>query len=445
MVRRLTCSRSDQANTQVAVDRNHTEVLKTLDDLRQRLDASNELLRQLQADRVGKPANADNSVAGEAPTVDQDAIESLQSSIKIGEDLHERYTSEWTPDDRSLRFNRGLASEEGREFSTEAAASEPQDSERVSPESSEESASVQSGDTLTDEKDDKNEHEPQFDSYPLEVLDRYIEAAIDYASTSKDQQHFNQAESNFQSAIKYSEDRERQHGVPFTNRIWLEEEVAQMYQKQGKFADAVARLHRLLSEANDDWTKARQNHLLASVYFERHESPHQQGLNLSSEDIEKAEGHAQTAFSKQFELLKTRPANSVSEEEAERYIECTELLVKILETRGKTVEANVMKTTISEGTPSLASDSIRRVSTLRGESENALVGDRHQLLITALKPVMLNRLRAFFREEISTSRSVATRASSHSFMLSDPATKPLSTSCSTPRLVPMLMPSTREA
>jgi ankyrin repeat protein len=303
---------------------------------------------------------------------DSGAVESLAECLRMAEDSHERYTSEYAPDARSELYHRDVMLE--RHNDSPLALATP---------ASEESGAIPlSQSSLSETRVAEDEDEAE-DTWPLPVLSRYIEGAHERASKERDQGHFNQAEINLQSAIRYSEMRERHYKVPFTDRVRLQEEVAQLYQKQGKFGEAVAKVHQLLRESPNELGQARQHQLLAAIYFDRHQGRNGPALSHSTDDAANAEKYAQKAFNTRFALLETSdPPN----EDVERHYSCTALLVRILETRDKTVEANELTKLLTESS-STASESMRRISSVRPPTtvDSIKEEDKQQLLINAIK------------------------------------------------------------
>ncbi len=266
--------------------------------LKEQLNSGNRLLytllrehRKVSTSKLsGSPDDVDQALA-EEDDADTGAIATLTDSLHIGEELHERYTSEYAPDDRSIRFHRGLLSEHGRD-SPMVVATPTESSESVPP--------IGALASLTDltETDYFGEDEDESDVWPVEVLDRYIIASHERADRELEQGHYNQAEENLQSAIKYSEMRQRHYDIKFEDRIKFNEEVAVLYQKQHKWGEAVSKMHQLLRDSSDEFVQARQNQILASIYYDRHINKSGPALSNATGDIENAERHARKAFSK---------------------------------------------------------------------------------------------------------------------------------------------------
>ena len=367
-------------NTDAAIGSNHQELLQTLAELGEQLGSGNKLLNHLLEQRklflkqrALTPQEVSDSAIGDVAD-DSGAIEGLAASLQVGEGMHERYTSEYIPDDRSIRFNRVVASEQER--NSPLAPATPISDSAPTP-----FAGNHGSFPNIPQVDDPEENgDDDEDLWPLEILNAHIKAYDERASKEREQGHFKQAEINLQSAIRYCEVRERHYEVPFHDRVGLQEEVALLYQKQGKWAEAVAKVHQLLRESPDELAQARQNELLASIYFDRYQSRSGPALSNLTNDIDKAEQHAKRAFKKRYALLNN--ANS-SSEESEKQDSCTVLLVRILETNDKTVEANELTKLLSDNS-SISSESARRSSRARRQSDFSVVEDKHQLLISAI-------------------------------------------------------------
>ena len=374
---------SDHAHTHQTIGLNHQELLLTLSQLREQLNSGNKLLnhllleqRKLSVTQQSVSPQDVNETAIEEVDPDSGALESLVDCLHNAEEVHERYTSEYAPDDRSIRFHNAVVSEQDRSSPLALATPVSEDSSAIPFfEHSRSYSNVSQTDVVDDNDDD------DADVWPLEILNMHIDAYHERAHREREQGHFNQAEVNLQSAVRYSEMRERHYGIPFNDRVRLQEEVAMLYQKQAKWGEAVAKLHQLLRESPDEHSQARQNQLLASTYYDRHQNRSGPALSNLTEDIENAERHAKKAFKKRYTLLK---ADNTPSEEAGRHNSCTALLVRILETRDKTVEANELTKLMSDSS-SIASDSMRRISTAGQRSDFILVEDKHELLINAIK------------------------------------------------------------
>jgi hypothetical protein len=317
--------------------------------------------------------------------IEDDALSSLSECLRAAEDVYERYTSEHIPDDRSERERMGVVAPS--QPLSPLAAGTPTEPGTPPPEMTGLNAS-----TPTTESMPLIPVEQEAQRLPLRILNRYISDYTERAGIETEKEHYNQAETCLDRAARYSEAREKQHGLVFDNKVRLAEDLAFVYMKQSKWAEAVGKLHELLREAvaaesdhASAMCNARQNQLLATVYLDRWQNSASNALRSNADDLEMADKHAHAAFSKRDELVETNSV-AISDEEKEAHHENMQLLVNILEAQGKTVEANVWREMLAEGS-STASESVRRASTLtsRPPPEAEAVGDRHDALITAIK------------------------------------------------------------
>ncbi|KAK0286102.1 hypothetical protein LTR91_002671 [Friedmanniomyces endolithicus] len=374
----------DQAQTHTTIGANQAELLQTLNALGNQVEEGNKLLNTMlsKSRRASSHTTPAMELAGTVnQSEDDSAVSSLSDCLRTAEDIYERYTSEHDPDAQSIRLqDRMLAP--SRPLSRldigtpESGPATPvSETARASPAPSimpaESSSHIESH------------------ALPLRILNRYIADYRERARTEIEKSHFNQAETCLDSAARYSEAREQQYGVPFDDKVQIGEELASVYQQQARWAEAVSKLHELMrenSQGDDDiaiLASARQNQLLASVYFDRHVHNASSGLYGGSDDLEVAEKHAHTAFARRDSFLEKSEA--APEDEKERHQLCMYLLVNILEARGKTVEANVWREMLQDG--SSTTNSLRRASTLasRAPADFEVIEDRHEALMAAIR------------------------------------------------------------
>ncbi|KAK4635678.1 Putative ankyrin repeat protein [Fulvia fulva] len=386
----------DQTKSKSALDDNHETVLEAISKLGTQLEEGNKLLSKLLAaqDNVASQQPPPSRVPAAASTLpNNDAIASLEDTLRGAEGVHEHFTSEYTADARSERIKRDDAEQNGLPLNgiTPSIPVITTSSDAFSVSSDPASSNQEEAtDPILDEDNEDDE-----EVWPLEILDRHISAYIDRSVKDRDAGNLNQAEVNLKHAISSSETRESRYGVLFVERIQLQEDMASLYQHQKKWAEAVKTVHHLLRERSSSdasgnsqaagsvgLVEARQHQHLASIYYERHYSESTGGLSLTTEDIEKAESHARKAFNKQWKVFKGRDK---SPDEAAQHNACITILVRILETRDKTVEANEMRKLLIKGS-SMASDSLRRISTTHAPVQReCTAADKHDTLIEAIK------------------------------------------------------------
>ena len=115
-----------------------------------------------------------------------------------------------------------------------------------------------------------------------------------------------------------------------------------------------------LRDSTDELVVARQNQILASIYYDRHLNRSGPALSNVTDDIENAERHAKRAFNKRFKLSEN---DSLSNEELEKHILCIQLLIRILETLDKIPEADVLKDLLPSDGISIDTGRLTRKST----------------------------------------------------------------------------------
>jgi hypothetical protein len=248
------CHRSDQAHTHRTIALNHDALVETLDNFHLKLEQ-----RMLNAGVA--VAGTDQAVDDSLNDVDPQAIESLADCMRMAEDLHEVYTTEYAPDARSELFHRDAIRDEQSDT-----GSPPPGTYTPRIKWPHETAILPfpATDTVEDTGGRKR-------TWPLPYLNDWIESARMQAMTEQKQGHYNTAEKHLYSTIKYSEMRQKHYDVPFTDAVQLQEQVAQLYQQQGKYGEALAHIHGLLREESEESAQARQHQILAAIYLEKYQ------------------------------------------------------------------------------------------------------------------------------------------------------------------------------
>ena len=356
------------------------------------VEEGNKIQKQMieRALKDGKQPSANHGV------LDHDAIASLSQCLRDAEDIKEHYTSEYFPDNGSQRMKRAVAEQDtGSPFAIStppAAIATPPTNEGLFPPIAGPSQNAATTGIPTDEDDEGSDD----NIWPLDMLNTHIQAYQDQASEKRMAEQWNGAESNLYQAIRNAETRELHYGVPFVDRVRLQEEMAFLLQKQRKWSASISTVHQLLRERSSSvvstgslapeqagLAQARQHHLLASIYYDRFLSDAAASPAQSADDIERAESHAMKAFNR---LWNTLDSSTRSESEIEQQNECIEQFARILETRDKTVEASGLRKKLAEQTgSSAASDSMRRVSTHTRPQVDFDVIDKHDIVVDAIK------------------------------------------------------------
>ncbi len=182
------------------------------------------------------------------------------------------------------------------------------------------------------------------DSIPGEVLSMLIDGFREQAQKDLDAGNARRAEAHLIEAIEHAEEREARHGVPFKDRVELQEKLAVVYQNQKKWAEARKILLGLLQRdgesepefaAEKTLQHSRQYLLLATIHHDMYlahpgnEDPQQ------APDLRYAERFATRAFSKMFKLRGT-----TSDRPDSGFLEAVRMLIQIHEAQGRTVLAD---------------------------------------------------------------------------------------------------------
>ena len=358
-----------------------------------------ELLYQLRDSQGQTVGTAPQESKNEREEIEEDeedrksSIESLEECIREAQDVHERYTSEHFPDDRSEKLGHVLSDGESVFHSVDyllpRSVLDSSQSDRI------DTPSTYEGDPLISVEEEYNDDETKDDVWPLELLDKYIDEYHQRAEKECEAERFHQAEVSLSSVIKYSEQREMHYGPTFDDRVQIEEKMALIYQKQNKWGDAVAKLRRLLGERSsltedDAISTARQNQLLASIFYERYLVHPDSSLSGMVDDIEYAERYARRALKLRWDRVQ-RSVNPT--EDTEKRNECIQLLIQILETRNKQVEA----TTLNKCLP----ESLRRPMTAQvDQNGDASLTDARDIFIEAVKNSNTDQIQTMLDDKI---------------------------------------------
>lgn len=406
-----------QTRTGSAIANNHNELLQAIERLGAEVEEGNRIQKQmLRRHQEWALDNDQQPSAADPGTFNQDAYDSLSECIRSAEDIHEHYTSEYLPDDRSERIKRVVAEQES--VSPFAIATPPV--ALATPSTGQVSVPIGGGPsssgivTTSDPVDEDDGLEDDEDVWPLDMLNTHIRAYTEQAVEKRDSGQFNQAEFNLHRAIRNSETRESHYGVPFTERAEMQEEMAFLYQKQRKWSEAVSTVHQLLRERSAStvssdgsidsrqqpgFAQARQHYLLASIYYDRYMANAGMPQSQTADDIERAESHAMRAFNKQWKAMDATSQNGL---ESEQQRECIELFARILETRDKTVEASGLRKLLSEpSSSSVASDSLRRISTHTRPNVDYEVVDKHEILVDAIQSGDADRIHSMLATDVN--------------------------------------------
>lgn len=226
----------DQTKTGAAIENNHNELLQAIERLGAQVEEGNRIQKQMirRHHEWAMKKTQQTSVAESDPP-NEDALDQLSQCLRSAEDIHEHYSSEYFPDDRSERIKRVDAEQTSASpfaISTPPEAIATPSTGQVSlPVSANFPAHGLVAGSLEDVEDDE-EGDDEESVWPLDMLNTHIKAYAEQAAEKRDAEQFNQAEFNLHRAIRDSETRESHYGVPFAERAQMHEEMAFLFQKQ---------------------------------------------------------------------------------------------------------------------------------------------------------------------------------------------------------------------
>lgn len=256
---------------------------------------------------------------------------------------------------------------------------------------------------------------------PLTVLNRDIEGYYELYQQELSREHFGQAERNLNEAIRSCELREQYHNVPFESKLQMHEQLARISLKLQKWSEAVSKTRQLIGDletrhqnqtddalpAAGDTDQARLYQLLATIYYDRYLSDAGDQLSPVTKDIEHANEYAEYAFLIRHEDMNRRSFQATHGEK-EVYNDCIQLLVRILDSRVRTVNAESYRRELldsdAEGYTRRFSESpsLHPVRTSRGsvDSEPVVIESKFEQIINAIKTENLHELEDLLHEDV---------------------------------------------
>ncbi|KAI9689794.1 MAG: hypothetical protein M1822_009676 [Bathelium mastoideum] len=329
----------DLDNARSAAHTEHQELKHILFKLEVQLNKNQQPLSvRLQKDRLlSEDAVEDSPANGLSST----ALQFLESCNGIAEDVHERLTASYTPDDHSIYLQNHhvdniIPSPSPTLELFDASASLPLDTETMlSPSALSPVSTFEDYFTISE------------DVWPLSQLDDFRKGYLERATKAIDNKHYRRAEGHLAKAIYYSETRKQHYDVPFVDQLDLLESLAVICQKQKKWGEALKRASQMIDHASsgsdapheEQLMRARSCQLQADIYFERSKENKKSsgGDSGAKDDLDNAEKFGRRAFINWSRI----PSNIISPED-ERHKKCVQLLKQILESNGKVVEASVL-------------------------------------------------------------------------------------------------------
>jgi ankyrin repeat protein len=337
----LTASSFGQAETQSQLSENHDAILVRLARLDRAIKRANDRLHTLSAEPphglqvVDLGGAVKSKVTEFDDTESRSGVETLKECISMAETVRDTFESAYDPDGKSLmRFSDDSGSE--------ASDDELYDQDELG---DIKAGGVRKSNDIHIGPDELIGHpNPAHDeSTPLEVLSLLIDDLKEHAQKDLEAGNPKRAEVNLIEAIQHAEEREHRYGIKFRERVEVQENLAFVYQKQKKWAEARKILHGLLqedggSEAEPAGEKevqhSRQYHLLATIHFEMYQAHPSHDNPQEAADLRFAETFAKLAVNKKYKLRGT-----MSDRQDSSLLDSVQTLIKILEAQGRTALA----------------------------------------------------------------------------------------------------------
>lgn len=367
---------------------NHDQILARLARLDQAIKRANSRLLTVSRERPDETQAVDSAgaVASKVGELDDasgcSGVQTLRDSISIAETVRNNFESAYDPDGKSLMrfsvdFDRGAPDDyQGNAMS---------DLDETQPEE------VSGG---NDDRFDTDEffglsEADRDDSRPGEVLSMLIDDLREHAQKDLEAGNPKRAEVHLIEAIEHAEERQAKRGIPFKDRVELQETLAVVYQNQKKWAEARKILHGLLQQdgkpgrwyaAEKALQRSRQYLLLATIHHDMYLAHPGKEDPQQSADLRSAERYATLAFSKRFKLRGT-----TNDPQDSGFLEAVRMLIQIHEAQGRTVLADSYRRQfMTSNTPAdpLPNELLRSLSLNTSDFD---VVDIDDLLVSAIK------------------------------------------------------------
>ena len=249
---------------------------------------------QLSRGRTSIESNVDTTLNNHDPELDLAGIRTLRQTLHVAESVHSEYST-WEPDAESIQRVRLLDSESDQELSDDETSRRPST-------------------TIVNESPHPDVPGLSLKT-PLPMLTSLIETFQMKAEKEFKEGNFKRAETSQIEAIIHLEEREASHGIPFDNRVHMQQFLAEIYIKQHNLEQALSIMLELVNSESDPaneedkavlLVQAKQHQLLAEIYHERYLS------NGNTADLQHAEKLARSAFNKITLLAPDDPQSLVS-------------------------------------------------------------------------------------------------------------------------------------
>lgn len=293
--------------TRNQMDMHHDELLARLSRLERAMGRAGShltLLSQRNHSSHAQPSNGctsiesnvDTTLTNHDPELDLTGIRTLRQTLHVAKSVRSEYST-WEPDAESIRRVRHSDSSD---LMFEHDSSSDEDSESDQELSGDEAGRRPSTTTAVNESLHPDVRGLSLKT-PLPMLISLIETFQMKAQKEFKEGNFQRAETNQIEAITHLEEREASYGVPFDNRVHMQQFLAEIYIKQHSLEQALSIMLELANSGSDPTNEedqavllvqAKQHQLLAEIYHKRYLS------NDNTADLQRAEKLARSAFNK---------------------------------------------------------------------------------------------------------------------------------------------------
>ena len=354
-------NRDDKLDASPNGERGQTTLIEALPKLEERLHDNEDLIRSWRQNIATDGNHRGNEVRKDSVHDERpepgNVIDDLESRNNVAVNLYAEYRTKAISSSGQLR--RGFFDSRNDSslisLSSLRFDSQPQPSPR---------------DSIEERSSAARDNELGTDSVPdQEVLDGWIRDYQNAAAREQDAHNYQQAEANLNNVMRWGDTREHHYSVPFTNRLQVYEELATLYQRQGKYGEAISqvgemqrKLSPLSSTNKDQWAEsklvsARHNQLLASIYLDRYKASQSESDSRNSDsgakfdDLESANRHGQAAFKARNQVRKSTGDLGL---DLQQHRECICLIIDVFEAKGDPIGAKSFREKLDESSGSRA-------------------------------------------------------------------------------------------
>jgi len=291
------------------------------------------------------PTAMDFAGTSAEPDVDQLGIKVLERTIKVANTVRSTYGSMSEPDKASLAAMDAVLSSDESDI-----GSDDEELDAVIPKL------LEPNQRTTTTQPDPDDTSPAaiygtigMGRYPSKMLSKEKQKFQEHAAREFAKGNYSTTEEHLRNAFERGIILEDRGYEVFVNKRELQQRLSDIYMKQCKYAEAVKELHGLIQGLDQSETpelileRALLNKTLAQVHHSRYLSNKERGnRDRADENIHLAEIYAiEQSFTGLEELLKA--GNCVITRRCSDFVETVQLIIRILEDQGKTIQAEAWR------------------------------------------------------------------------------------------------------